>query len=66
MIGDLKIEAVSCSDTLLSLCQTTRCSKADRIVHVLTVMPLVCLMWMIFRELNCKYQSDFTAYHFAE
>jgi len=30
MVGDLKIEAVGCSETLLSLCQTTRCSKVDR------------------------------------
>jgi hypothetical protein len=66
MVEDLKIEAVGYSETLLRLCQTTRCSKVDRIVRVLTVMPLVCLMWEIFGELNCKYQTDFTACHFAE
>jgi hypothetical protein len=61
MVGDLKIEAVSYSETLLNLCQTTRCSKVDRTARILTIMPLVCLMWEIFRELNCKYQTDFTA-----
>jgi len=66
MVGDLKIEAFVYSETLLNLCQATRCSKVDRIVRVLTVKPLVCLMWQIFQELNCKYQTDFTAYHFAE
>jgi len=40
--------------------------QVDRTARVLTVMPLVCSMWEIFREFNCKYQTDFTAYHFAE
>jgi hypothetical protein len=32
MVGDLKIEAVGYSETFLSLCQTTRCSKVDRTI----------------------------------
>jgi hypothetical protein len=65
-VGNLKIEAFDYFEALLILGQNTRFYKVDRIVHVLTVMPLLCLMWEILRELNCKYQTDFTVYRFAE
>ena len=66
MVEDLKSEVAGYSETLLRLYQNTGCFKVDRIVHVLTVMPLACLVLETFQERSSRYRKDFTSYHFAE